>query len=424
MNQPEGAEREAIEHDRDLAWELYDAQPQHPRIPQLAQSVLARAPQFTGMIILTALHREACGEPDEARRLLQELMGRRDRQYVNAVRKLRNLEFSQANYAESLRLAEIVLREDPEATWMDRMELASALAYVDDPETAWRLLDEAVEFSARTDPDGYPDALGQRAARFLTTAAPPDRFLTAAEQAVEADPTESLLATALAFAYLFDYRPYEAREIFARVLREDPTDEAAQGGMFIAKGFIDPLEGTEYTVDDLRRLGMGEVAWRILRDTLFGTGMDEALLALDAVLPDDLSESLLPALDREEARASGGDDKLLAWHDGQQPGTGHLWGTGESFRLMTGAEVHAMDEAIEADPAGWPQWDAQNDYYTQLFTDEAGAYLIEGTAGRLYRRTPGQDDVEIAPSLADWLWDRVVAFGGRDPRPGRAARAS
>jgi hypothetical protein len=83
-----------------------------------------------------------------------------------------------------------------------------------------------------------------------------------------------------------------------------------------------------------------------------------------------------------------------------------------------------MDEAIEADPEAWTQWDADGEYYTQLFTDDAGGYFIEGTAGRLYRRRPGQDDVEIAPSLTDWLWDRVVAFGGGDPRPGRTTPTS
>ncbi|MEK8227104.1 hypothetical protein NKG05_15075 [Oerskovia sp. M15] len=41
MNEPLDVERESIERDRDLAWELFEARPQHPRIPQLAQSVLA-----------------------------------------------------------------------------------------------------------------------------------------------------------------------------------------------------------------------------------------------------------------------------------------------------------------------------------------------------------------------------------------------
>ena len=52
-------------------------------------------------------------------------------------------------------------------------------------------------------------------------------------------------------------------------------------------------------------------------------------------------------------------------------------------------------------------------------TDEAGGYFIEGFGGRLYHRVSGAADVEIAPSLADWVWDRVVAFGADERRPGR-----
>jgi hypothetical protein len=29
------------------------------------------------------------------------------------------------------------------------------------------------------------------------------------------------------------------------------------------------------------------------------------------------------------------------------------------------------------------------------------------------------EDIPIADSPADWVWDRVVAFGGHDPRPAR-----
>jgi tetratricopeptide (TPR) repeat protein len=122
MNEPLDLDREAISRDRDLAWELFEAQPQHPRIPELVLSVLATAPELTGMSILLAMHREACGEVDEARRLLQDLMGRRDRQYLNALRRLRDLEDSAGDYDEALRLAELVLREDPEADWRDRMD--------------------------------------------------------------------------------------------------------------------------------------------------------------------------------------------------------------------------------------------------------------------------------------------------------------
>ncbi len=418
MNEPLDAERAAIMRDKDLAWELYGFQPEHPRIPELAQSVLAREPSFTGMIILIALHREECGEIDEARRLLQDLMGRRDRQFVNAVKKLRDLEFSQRNYGEALRLAEIVLREQPEGDWLDLMDYGSAQIFTGDPEAGWRTIDEAVELAARTDADHYGDALGQRATRLLVSGASPERFLPAAQEAVEADPSEPLLATTLAYAYLYAYRAEEAEALFRRVLREDPTDGPAHGGLTMARAFLDPIERGVGTMDDHRRAGSGELAWRILRDQMFETGLVEALAALDEVLPDDLARSLRPPLGREAARESGGEWKVLAWHDGQEPGTGGLWGAGDAFRLMSAAEIDEMDDAIESDPAAWSQWDMKNEYYTQLFTDDAGAYLIEGSRGRLYRRGAGEPDREVAPSLADWVWDRVVAFGGADPRPG------
>jgi len=413
-------QRAAIERDRDLAWELFDAKPTHQRIPELAQSVLAREPTFTGMIILIALHREACGEIEEARRLLRDLAGRRDRQYGNAVKKLRDLEFSDQRYAEALRLAEIVLRENPEADWMDRMDYGSALIFTGDPEGGWRVIDEAVEQCARVDADHYGDALGQRATRLLASSAPPGRFLLAAEEALAADPGEPLLAVTLAYAYLYDYRAEEAEALFRRVLREDPTDEVARGGLIVARGFLDPIERGDGTMEEIRAAGMGEIAWRILRDQIYGTGLEEALAALTAVLPDGLARSLRPPVDRETARSSGGEAKLLAWRDGQEPGTGELWGTGERFRLMTASEIRATEEAIEGDPDSWPQWDPEHEYYTLISTDDAGAYLIEGPGGRLRRRGAGEADREVSPSFADWVWDRVAAFGGVDPRPGRS----
>ena len=412
-------EQEAIERDRDLAWELYDYQPEHPKIPELTQSVIAREPTFTGMIILLALHREACGEIDEARRLLQELMGRRDRQYVNAVKKLRDLEYSAEQYPEALRLSEIVRQETPEADGMDLMDHASARIGNGRREEGWSKIDEAVEHCARVDAGRYSDALGQRATRLLASGAHPDRFLPAAQEAVEADPSESLLASTLGFAYLYHYRADEAEELFLRVLREDPMEGSAQIGLTLARAFLEPIRSGTATMEDHRTAGSGEMAWRILRDQMFGTGMLEAFAALDEVMPEPLLRALRPPLDREAARASGGDDKLLAWHNGQDPGTGALWGTGTELRMMTAAEISAMDDAIEQDPDAWPLWQAEDSYYTQLFTDDAGSYLIEGHAGRVYQRGPEGADREVAESLTDWLWDRVAAFGGADPRPDR-----
>ena len=173
-------------------------------------------------------------------------------------------------------------------------------------------------------------------------------------------------------------------------------------------------------MDDLRAAGMGEMAWRVLRDTMFDTGLPEALMALDAVLPDDLASALRPPLDVEAARASGGDAVLLAWRDGQNPGSGALWGTEQAFRLMSAEEIGEMDQAIQRSPADWPQWSDERGYYTQIFTDDAGTYVIEGYAGRLFARGSVGQDREVSPSLADWVWDRVASFGGRDPRPGAA----
>lgn len=414
---PDDALRAAIEHDRDLAWELYDVRPGHPRIAELARSVLEREPQFTGMIILLALHREACGEIDAARELLQDLVARRDRQYVNAVKKLRDLEFSDRRFAEARGLAELVLREDPEPGWLDVMELGSAQVFTGDPLGGWDRIDEAVEMAARQDPERYADALGQRATRLLGSGAHPSRFLPAAQEALAADPGEPLLATTLAYAYLYDYRPAEAEQLLRGVLSEDPTDEIAQGGLTVARAFLNPVERGDATMEVLRASGMGEIAWRILRDQMFGTGIEEALSALDGVMPPALAESMRAPLDGDAAGESRGEGRILAWHDGQRPGSGHAWGIADGFRLMTSAEVADMEERIERSPADWPQWRTEEEYFTLILTDDAGGYLIEGPGGRLLQRSAGAPDREAAPSIADWLWDRVAAFGGEDPRP-------
>ncbi|MFT4220004.1 MAG: hypothetical protein QM611_05765 [Microbacterium sp.] len=415
---PIDVQRAAIEHDRDLAWELFEAKPTHRRIPELAQSVLAREPAFTGMIVLLALHRSACGDNDEAKRLLRDLLGLRDRQYLNALRILRDLEYGDKEYGESLGLAEAVLREDPEAGWMDRMVLATALVYTGEREAGWRVTDEAVELSARTDPERYPRALAQRAARFLSTGAPPHRFLLAAEEAIAANPAEPMLSTALAYAYMFHYRMEEAETLLLRVLREDPTNTIAQGGMTMVRGFLDPIERGDATIDDFRRAGMGEAAWRMMCDQMFDTGLEEALAALTRVLPRALVRVLRGRLGRASTRDTQGEVTLLGWHDGQDPGSGAAWGLAEPFRLLSSQEIDEMEASIARDPAAWPEWAADDGYYTLIATDDAGAYWFEGFARRLFRRGADGQVREAAPSLADWVWDRVVAFGGEDPRQG------
>ncbi|MBL3688180.1 tetratricopeptide repeat protein [Leucobacter zeae] len=416
----EGGERALLDRDRTLAWELYDADPEHPRIAALAGSVLERAPEMTGMVILTALHREALGEVAEARRLLQELVGRRDRQYVNALKHLRDLEYSDRNYAEALRLSEIVLREQPDAGWIEWMELGSATVFVRSPEAGWRIIDEAVERCARTDPDAYADALGQRALRFLATGAPPERFGPAAEEAIAADPAELVLTVSLGFAYLFDYRAEEAEDLFLRVLRETPTDGIAQAGLRVSRGFLEPLRNGTHTMDDHRAAGSGELAWRMMCDYMFDTTLAQALAALDAVMPADLEASLRAPLSEDAALSADGDADLLSWHDGQSRTGAGLWGMGETFRLLSGAEVSALEAAIERDPDAYPEWGGDDAYFSIIATDDDGTAYFTGVARRLYARRAGIEDRLIAPSLADWAWDRAVGFGWPDPRPGRA----
>lgn len=416
---PDDAERKAIEHDRDLAWELFDAQPTHPRIGELAQSVLAREPAFTGMIILTALHREACGEIDEARRLLQELMGRRNRQYLNAVKKLRDLEFSEGNFVEMRRLCEIVLREDPEAGWLEQMELGSALAYTGDPELAWKRFDAAIETAATLDPQQYAHALGQRATRLWAAMAPPELILPAAEAAIAADPTDEMLGLVLGFARLYDYRPDDALRQFHALLRDDPTLEMAHVGVALTRGLLTPIEQGSATLEKMRELGMGEVAWKVLRNKYLGTGLKEALAALEGVMPEALAASLRAPFDPETADTASGEDTVLGWRDGQQPGTGELWGASGNFRLLSNAEISETDAAIEAATGSFAGWESKPDYFWLIATDDAGRYLLEAAGGRLYSWSTEGPDVEVAPSFADWVWDRVAAFGGRDARPGR-----
>lgn len=412
------SEQEAIVRDKDLAWEIYDVQPTNPRIPELAQSVLAREPSFTGMIILLALHHEACGEFGVARGLLQELVSRRDRQYVNALRKLRDLEYSDRNFAEALRLSEVVLREDPEGDWMDRMEYGSALVYASSPGEGWLAIDDAVEFCARSQPEYYGEALGQRAVRLLASGAPPERYVPAAEEAIEADPSETILSTALAFAYLYSYRFEDAETLLLRVLRDDPTDEIAQLGIAATRAAVGPLRSGEVSIDELRDAGTGELLWRMFRDLTYQTDLREALAALEEVMPEDLASSLHAGIDVEAARETNGEPRLLEWRNGQTAHTGDLWGTGEAFRLMAGAEIDATESAMKEHPADWPHWNVEEEYFTLLFTDDAGAYRFEGPGGRLCDRGADGETREVAESLSDWVWDRVVAFGGEERRPG------
>ncbi|MGF3052855.1 hypothetical protein ACQUSY_02630 [Microbacterium sp. YY-03] len=409
-------EQEAIARDRDLAWELYEAQPDHPKIPEIVASVLARSPQSTGQIILLARHYQEVGRVDEARDLLHDLMGRRDRQYANAARELRDLEHSAENFDEAVRLARIVLEEEPGESWSDLFDLGRALTFAESPSVGWPVVDAAVAQAAAASPERYADAVGLQATHLLESLAPPDVIVPVIEEAVRLNPTEPMLSITLTFAYLYTYRPIEAEDLILRVLREDPTDQSAQFGYTMAHAMAQPLREGLATIEELRDSGLGEYAWLIMYETRYDCDAVSALAALDEVMPDDVRRSLRPPLSTEQASEGSGESQILSWHDGQEPGSGALWGAEHPFRLLSDAEITATEAARLADPTtAWVWGDDGPTYMSVVATDDDGNYLLVVAGGRLVLRNT--EDHPFAPSLANWLWDLAVNFGAPDPRP-------
>jgi tetratricopeptide (TPR) repeat protein len=412
------SDTDSVARTLDLAWELLDAQPTHPRVAELARQVLTAQPERSSAAMVLAYHRESCGDADEARRLYLGVAGRRDSQFIWAARALRHLESAANDHDEALRWARTVLDEDQE-DWDDWMKLGHVQARAGEHDAGWRQLDEAVALCARTAPDDLPTALSKRAESLLESFAPPERFIPAAEEAIRANAADSWVATLLGFAYVAQYRFDDAEQLGLRLLREDPTDDLAQSLVGLARSMlriVDKAHGDDVTLEEIQGTGVIEMSWRQLRDQKLGIDLASALTALDAVLPDDLRATLRPGVATKEKIGSLVAKDLVAWHDGQQPGSGAAWGLAEPFRLMSAAEIIAMDAEIDADPAAQQDW-PENEIWEQVMTDDAGTYLVAVAFGALVKRRPGQPDEPVAASMADWIWDRVAAFGGRDPRP-------
>lgn len=412
-------EVDPIERDRDLAWELFEAQPAHPEVGRLASRVLADQPGRNGMRMLLAMHREACGEIDDARDLFHQVVGMRDQYFLDAARSLRDLERGEGRYVEARRWSEVVLQEDQQS-WRDLIELGVATAMLGEMEAGWQLLDDGVVLCATTDPDRLPGALALRAANLLQCFAPPELFVPAAEEAMRADPSSEFIGVPLAWAYVHAGRFDDAEQLALRLLRLDPTDDLAESVVVMIRSMRAAVERAGLTLADFHASGALDGFWTDQRNGLLGADLAAALAALDEVMPAELRAALRPPLDAEAARASAGETEIAAWHDGQEPGTGALWGVETAFRLMSSTEIATMDEAIEADPDAHPEWQDEDisDYYSQVMTDDAGGYLIV-TATDVVIRRPGIPDTVVASRLSDWFWDRVLAFGGRDPRPAR-----
>ncbi len=413
---PGDRDGDPLEHDVDLAWELFEAQPRHPEVGRLAQRVLAQQPGRNGIRMLLAMHLVACDDAAGARALLHDIAGQRDPFYVDAARELRDLELAESDFDSARQWAEAVLREEQD-NGRDLVELGAATALSGDLEAGWALMDDGVALCARTG-QRLDHALMSRAVYLMQSWAPPERFVPAAEAAMQADPSAEFIGGLLGWAYLQQGRFRDAEDLALRLLRIDPTDGLAAGVLTVLREWQVVVDRGDVTFPEIHASGIVDLVWAQKRDELLGTDLVSALAALETVLPADLRAALRPPLDDEAAAASPGEAAIAAWHDGQEPGTGHLWGVDGGLRLLSSAEVAAMDEAIEADPSAYPGWEQNelSDHYVQVMTDDTGGYLIETLEEVVVRRS-GADDVVVAATLADWFWGRVSAFGGRDPRP-------
>ncbi|MBZ2199721.1 tetratricopeptide repeat protein [Occultella gossypii] len=406
-----------VERDDDLAWELFDVQPTHPEVGRIATRVLAQEPWRNETRRLLAMHRMACGELDEAREILLAVIGARDSVFVDAAEALYELEKYASNYDEARRWAETAVRAGPES-WANQMRLGAATAMAGDPELGWHLLDDAVARCARTDPDELTSALAERTIAHFESVAPAERVIPAAEEAVRADPSNEYVSTALVWAHVHAGRYDDAEDVSLGLLRLDPTNAPARNAVSMIRMMRTKAKEQGITFAEIHESGMVRLAWTERRERMLGIDLPAALTALDDVLPDELRAALRPGLGDAARGSSMGDQELTAWHDGQEPGTGALWRDGGGFRLLSSAEIAALDEAIEADPGAYPEWKHERlaDDYAQVMTDDHGGYLVATYRGVIVRRS-GADDVLVSPTLADCFWDRVAAFGGRDPRP-------
>ncbi|MGO1508825.1 MAG: tetratricopeptide repeat protein, partial [Microbacterium sp.] len=326
----------------------------------------------------------------------------------------------QRNHARALELAITAVEEDTEL-WFNHMQLGNAMAACGDFEAGWDLMDDAVAMCGRTMPDMLGTALAAQITRLAEGFAPPERQIPIARAAIEADPANVWAAEMLGWSYLLQYRFDDAEDLARRLLREDPQNELMHTLLSLANKFRRIIEENDVPPEKMRAAGFVESAWRHQLDMERGLDLESALDALEAVLPDAVRATLRgPADPDETANLTRPLRTLVRWHDGQEPGTGAVWGLEEPFRLMTAAELDELDAAIDADADAFPEW-PEDEMWDQVLTDDDGAYLAIVAFGRLVRRSGDRDDVVIADSLADWVWDRVAAFGGHDPRPKRPA---
>jgi hypothetical protein len=341
---------------------------------------------------------------------------------LEEARERRDDAFARHDYPEARRWAKTVLRHEEE-DWVDLIELGTATALTGDQESGWQMIDDAVKQCERADARMLPPLLVHRAISLLMSWAPTERFVAAVEDARRASPRDENLTVPLLWSYAYQGRFEEAQDLGR--LRSWNDDGGMVASMLdMVATFRRAAEQTGTTLESLHRRGFFTPLWDELRAQQLGFGLSDALEALEEPMPTALKSVLRRPAGRKTLAATGGERKVLSWHDGQEPGAGGAWGLDGDFRLMSSAEIAAMDAMIEESPEKFPQWEARylHQVYTQVMTDDRGGYLVVLAGGRVVIRREGTDDIPVAPRLAEFFWDRVAAWGGRDRRPTTRSR--
>ncbi len=410
---------DSVERDYRTARALMDIQLTNRKAARLLRRVLAADPDNTDARYWLGVFHVATDDPVQARRLMLEVIGKHDHLFASAARVMRDMEFEEHNYDAGLEWATAAMKADPH-WWNSLMGLGLLTGMSGGLEVGWQMIDDAVDLCVRTSPDMLPRALRYRTVCLLDTFAPPDRVGTAAEEAFRANPADEVMGSVLSWAYATLGRFADAEATARRVLRIDPTDEIPQITLRFLQEVQDAIDKhPTLTLDESGAALMMTKFWSEQRGAVTGTDLASALNALRKVMPRELVRALHVGLSKRKAAMAASEPTIARWRDGQDRGTAEAWGPGFRFRLMSSSEVTAMDDAIEADPAAYPQWaneERLTDYYCQVMTDDAGGYIVDTLDGVVLRRE-GVADERVADSLADWFWDRVVAFGGDDPRP-------
>ncbi len=406
----------AAQRDIDMLWELAELQPDNPKIATTAHSILSRDPANTDARMVLARYHDARHENDEARRLWEEVVASGDEYALDAARSRTGIALRHDAAPDALKWAQFVL-DRTQAEWGDWFDLGVAQVQSGEFNAGYARIDRAVELCARTDPDALSEALNRRVLTLMETFSPAEVFVPAVEALAQVREMDEAVAYPLAWAYAQTGRFDDATQLCLRMLSAHPVSAPMRSVLDMVRGVEASLEQHGHTKESLICSGALTKIWRDRREKVMGIGTAAALHALGDLLPDEATATLLPPQAAETVDGTMIPDIAL-WHAGQSAGVDGVWGLPGAYRLMTLEEIEAMNAAVEEDPAAHPGWqmDTLEEDYTQVLTDDAGSCLIEKADGAIVLRKSGVPDIPVARNLAEWLWGRVKALGGRSPR--------